>query len=123
MDLGQEKILQRRSIEINPATGEILQTEEEVRLRREKREKFVFLYIEQFEELSGLRKKTFELLAFILCEKVIVSTNQLSLDSVFRMEAAAKLRTSKDAINNSVSELVKKILLEEKECRVAISIF
>ncbi|RDU61870.1 hypothetical protein [Helicobacter sp. MIT 14-3879] len=116
MDTGNFKILQRQTSNINLETGEVNVSEEVLRLKTKKREKFMLLYVENFNLIINLRKKTQEVLALILTKKVTYGTNEVVLDSPFRAELSQRLETSRQVIANTIAELVeKKILKREKK--------
>lgn len=115
MDLGNHKVLTRKSSSVNMQTGEIIEREESVILKAKKRERFMLLYVENFTAIVGLTKKSQQILAQVLAKKVTFGTNEVVLDSVFRAELANDLRSSRQVINNCIVELVdKKILKREK---------
>lgn len=115
MDLGNSKVLVRKTSNLNMQTGEIVEKEESVLLRTKKRERFMLLYVENFNAVVNLRKKSQEVLAQILAKRVTYGTNEVILDSVFRSFLAKTLETSKQVIVNSIAELVeKKVLKREK---------
>lgn len=115
MDIGSSKVLTRKTSSLNMQTGEVIEKEESVLLRTKKRERFMLLYVENFNAIVNLTKKSQEILAQILTKKVTFGTNEVVLDSVFRAELAEKLQSSRQVVANCVSELVdKKILKREK---------
>lgn len=115
MDIGNSRVLTRKTSSLNMQTGEIIEKEENVLLRTKKRERFMLLYVENFNAVVGLSKKSQEILAQILTKKVTFGTNEVVLDSVFRVELSEKLKSSRQVITNCIAELVhKKILKREK---------
>lgn len=115
MDIGSSKVLTRKTSSLNMQTGEVIEKEESVLLRTKKRERFMLLYVENFNAIVNLTKKSQEILAQILTKKVTFGTNEVVLDSVFRAELAEKLQSSRQVVSNCILELVnKKILKREK---------
>lgn len=115
MDIGSSKVLTRKTSSLNMQTGEVIEKEESVLLRTKKRERFMLLYVENFNAIVNLTKKSQEILAQILTKKVTFGTNEVVLDSVFRAELAEKLQSSRQVVANCIVELVnKKILKREK---------
>lgn len=115
MDTGNFKVLQRQTSNINLETGEVNVSEEVLRLKTKKREKFMLLYVENFNLIINLRKKTQEVLALILTKKVTYGTNEVVLDSTFRAELAERLETSRQVIANTIAELVEKNILKREK--------
>ncbi|MCX2682677.1 hypothetical protein OQH60_01895 [Campylobacter sp. MIT 21-1685] len=112
MDIGNLKILTRKTSSVNMQTGEVI---EQRRLRRKKREKFMLLYVENFSVIVSLTRKSQEVLAQVLVKKVTYGTNEVVLDGIFRAELCEKLKTSRAVISNCIAELVrKKIFKREK---------
>lgn len=115
MEIGNSKVLTRRTSSLNTETGEVIEREESVLLRTKKRERFMLLYVENFSAIVSLRKNAQKILAQILARKVTYGTNEVMLDSVFRSELAEYLNTTRQVVVNSIGELVdKKILKREK---------
>ncbi|MDO4672872.1 MAG: hypothetical protein Q4A76_08155 [Porphyromonadaceae bacterium] len=115
MDIGNSRVLTRKTSSINMQTGEVIEKEESVLLRTKKRERFMLLYVENFAAIVNLSKRSQEVLARILTKKVTFGTNEAVLDSVFRAELAEQIGSSRQVIANCIAELVqKKILKREK---------
>lgn len=115
MDIGNSKVLTRKTSSVNMQTGEVIEREESVLLRTKKRERFMLLYVENFNAIVNLTKKSQEILAQILAKKVTYGTNEVVLDSVFRAELTDKIKSSRQVVTNCIAELVdKKILKREK---------
>lgn len=115
MDIGSSKVLTRKTSSVNMQTGEVIEREESVLLRTKKRERFMLLYVENFNAIVNLTKKSQEILAQILTKKVTFGTNEVVLDSVFRAELTERVKSSRQVVTNCIAELVnKKILKREK---------
>ncbi len=115
MDIGNSRVLTRKTSSINMQTGEVIEKEESVLLRTKKRERFMLLYVENFAAIVNLSKRSQEVLARILTKKVTFGTNEAVLDSVFRAELAEQIGSTRQVIANCIAELVqKKILKREK---------
>lgn len=115
MDNGRIKVLEKNSTFLNPVTGEIQTQQQSVVLKTKRREKFMLLYVENFSMFVNLNKRTQEVLAMILAKKVTYGTNEVVLDSFFRRKLSEELQTSGQVITNSISELVKKQVLQRKK--------
>lgn len=114
-DYGNQKVLTRKTSVQNLQTGEVIEREDSVLLRTKKRERFMLLYVENFNAIVNLQKRTQEILAQILAKKVTYGTNEVVLDGVFRASLTTTLGTSRQVVTNSIAELVdKKVLKREK---------
>lgn len=114
-DYGNQKVLTRKTLTQDLQTGAMAVKEDSVLLRTKKRERFMLLYVENFNSIVNLQKRTQEILAQILANKVTYGTNEVVLDGVFRARLATALNTSKQVIANSISELVEKQVLKREK--------
>lgn len=114
-DYGNQKVLTRKTFTQDLQTGAMAVKEDSVLLRTKKRERFMLLYVENFNSIVNLQKRTQEILAQILANKVTYGTNEVVLDGVFRARLATALNTSKQVIANSISELVEKQVLKREK--------
>ena len=115
IDLGHSKVLHHHTKSLNMDTGEVVETETKVLLKKQKRERFMKLYVENFGMVVELSKKTQAVLAKIISNLVTYGTNQVVLSSGIRTQLAEELETSKQVIANAISELVTKEVLGRKK--------
>ncbi|MGX2973268.1 hypothetical protein [Helicobacter sp. T3_23-1059] len=115
LDLGHQKVLQRHTRSLDMDTGEVVETDSQVLLKTEKRERFMLLYVENFNLVVELRQKTQRVLAKLLANKVTYGSNEVVLSAGVRTQIAEELETSKQVIANAISELVSKKVLKRKK--------
>ncbi|PAF46615.1 hypothetical protein BKH41_08915 [Helicobacter sp. 12S02232-10] len=111
------RVLEKKNTFLDPITGEVKIEEQSVLLKSKRREKFMLVYVENFSMVVDLRKKTQEILAMILANKVTYGTNEVVLDSVFRSRLANELNTTRQVINNCISELVNKKIFQRQKLK------
>ena len=113
-NMGTRRLLERTQTKVD-SEGNVSHSEERTSIVRERREKFMLLYVENYNHLIGLQRRTQEILAIVLARKVTYGTNEVLLDSVFRAEMAKELNTTKQTVHNSIAELVTRKVLQRQK--------
>lgn len=113
-NMGTRRLLERTQTKVD-SEGNVSHSEERTSIVRERREKFMLLYVENYNHLIGLQRRTQEILAIVLARKVTYGTNEVLLDSVFRAEMAKELNTTRQTVNNSIAELVARKVLQRQK--------
>ena len=96
--------------------GNLITETSETRIKnREKKDKFMLLYVENFMHLTKLNRKTLEVLALIISRRVTYGNNEVIIDSKFRVEIANELGMNKQNISRSIKELNDNNIINRKQ--------
>ncbi|RDU64881.1 hypothetical protein CQA53_07365 [Helicobacter didelphidarum] len=89
--------------------------EESFIIKKVKRDKFMLLYVEAFSHLTKLNRKTLEVLALIISRRVTYGSNEVIIDSKFRVEVMAELGMNKQNISRAIKELCDNNVINRKQ--------
>lgn len=115
-----DRVLSRRMTFLNHNTGEVLEKNEEVRLKAKTREEFFLVFVNNFKFLTDVPKMSLKVLASILTHYVSWN-NEVLLNSTSRKDLAEKNETNVSVVYKSLANLTDSGILIKQNDRLYLN--